>query len=214
MTLRQRLACIACALAMAHARAASFDCAKAATYAEKTVCATPELSRMDEALQADYARVKALNPILVSGLQKTWLTKTRDACTDVECLRRAYRRQSLTLVAVGVAAARALDTTGAYVRYAEGRPDRNGANLKITRVDKDRYHLEGDALWSRPGSDAPNEGAIDGDFDRVIGPIQFTSGHCTMTLLFAWHALTVSDCSGDCGGNHVTWDGDYRLSGT
>ncbi|MBV9516701.1 MAG: DUF1311 domain-containing protein, partial [Hyphomicrobiales bacterium] len=45
----------------AAARAASFDCKKAGTVFEKTVCATPKLSQADDALAQAFA--EALVPL-------------------------------------------------------------------------------------------------------------------------------------------------------
>ena len=71
--------------------AASFDCKKARSYAEKTICATPELSSADSRLSELYKQAKA-----VQGNSKefrnlasaNWLK--REACRDVACLQDWY----------------------------------------------------------------------------------------------------------------------------
>ena len=71
--------------------AASFDCRKARSYAEKTVCATPELSSADSRMGELYEQAKA-----VQGNSKefrnlasaNWLK--REACRDVACLQDWY----------------------------------------------------------------------------------------------------------------------------
>lgn len=57
--------------------AASFDCAKAASKSEKQICATPELSKLDEQLASSYENAKnQLSPesqkLFING-QRAWL---------------------------------------------------------------------------------------------------------------------------------------------
>ncbi len=71
--------------------AASFDCRKAKSYAEKTVCATPELSSADSRLSELYKRAK-----VIQGNSKEFrhFTSTnwrkREACRDISCIRAWY----------------------------------------------------------------------------------------------------------------------------
>ncbi len=54
--------------------------------AERAVCDTPELSRLDARLAEVYGRLRSAD----SG-QDTWLRGERDGCgADVTCLRAAY----------------------------------------------------------------------------------------------------------------------------
>lgn len=73
----------------AQSQAASFDCKKAGTPVEKTICANPELSRLDEELMATYRKVAATE----KQAQRAWL-KYRDTCgTDVNCLTSLYQER-------------------------------------------------------------------------------------------------------------------------
>jgi len=77
----------------AAAAAPSFDCAKAGTPVEKTICADVELSRLDLLLGRFYfAAVGRLeeNASCLEGDQKRWLRTTRNACKDGACLRSVY----------------------------------------------------------------------------------------------------------------------------
>ncbi|HWV62205.1 MAG TPA: hypothetical protein VN019_01195 [Oxalicibacterium sp.] len=77
----------------AHAQVASFDCARAATPTEKTVCATPSLGAKDVRVASYYEVLQDIPPA-VSGMvfrefrgyqrrqQAVWLKTVRDACGD------------------------------------------------------------------------------------------------------------------------------------
>ncbi|HEY1612313.1 MAG TPA: hypothetical protein VGF97_01300 [Rhizomicrobium sp.] len=61
----------------AAAHAASFDCGHAASWREKTVCADPKLSALDEALNRRYADAlaRSLDPALFRADQEEWLSR-------------------------------------------------------------------------------------------------------------------------------------------
>lgn len=78
------------------ANSASFDCKKAATWVEKTVCANAELSKLDDAMANKYKRDLAneedietyKNNMIID--QKLWLNFQRNTCKDTKCLIREY----------------------------------------------------------------------------------------------------------------------------
>ena len=76
----------------AAAGAASFDCTKASTPREKTICAAPELSGADEEIAANYeAAMSKLSPEGAARLrdgQRSWLAFLGKACPKggAECL--------------------------------------------------------------------------------------------------------------------------------
>ena len=69
--------------------AASFDCSKATTKAEKMVCANPELSRLDESLSRAYRAVQKRFGKAAVRNQRVWLL-LRDGCSDESCLKMLY----------------------------------------------------------------------------------------------------------------------------
>ncbi|WP_201588770.1 lysozyme inhibitor LprI family protein [Psychrobacter fozii] len=87
-------------LLFTYANAASFDCNKAASWVEKTVCESPELSKLDDAMakkyksnlatSSDYEDSKAFKDRLIAN-QRTWLNFQRDTCKSEECLLREYK---------------------------------------------------------------------------------------------------------------------------
>lgn len=84
------------------AHAAGFDCRKASTTIERTICRDPQLSRLDGDLaqlyrevQPEVAGVDGETGRRTDGLaveQRYWLKHVRGACkvTNVVCLKRAY----------------------------------------------------------------------------------------------------------------------------
>lgn len=82
---------LACGGFKGPAQGASFDCARAQSYAEKQICALPELSYADEQLSPAYEAAKrwtgnsdAFRAIVKQNWQK------REACRDVSCLKAWY----------------------------------------------------------------------------------------------------------------------------
>ncbi len=70
------------------AQAASFDCSKAKTYAEKTICGDEELSGMDELLMEAYRKALEAtpDPRVPRSMARENL-KIRELCRNRECLR-------------------------------------------------------------------------------------------------------------------------------
>ena len=79
--------------------AASFNCQKASTFIENTICNDTELSKLDEQLAAAYKKVfKSLSD--KTDLKKDqfdWLKNNRDKCMSLECLKTSYINRVLYL---------------------------------------------------------------------------------------------------------------------
>lgn len=73
------------------ANAASFDCSKASTMVEKTICSDDELSRLDEQLAALYreALVAKMDHKALRQSQREWIAR-RNGCKDRICVNRLY----------------------------------------------------------------------------------------------------------------------------
>ena len=90
--MRQLLLLAVClALSAATSHAAGFDCGKATTGVEKTICSDPALSKADEELARAYkaALEATLHPTMVVGEQQKWLA-ARDKVTALDELRSLY----------------------------------------------------------------------------------------------------------------------------
>lgn len=70
----------------------SFDCAKASNSAEKMICSSQELSKLDQQLAAQYkkARDTASDSEKLKADQIAWVRSSRK-CTDEGCLVKAYK---------------------------------------------------------------------------------------------------------------------------
>ena len=83
--------------------AASFDCSKAHTKIEKTICSDPKLSAADEQMAASYKTTiantgRALIPVKdLQTDQVAWLTLIQSRCDSAGCLANAYRDRVRTL---------------------------------------------------------------------------------------------------------------------
>ena len=81
------------------AHSASFDCSKASSPVEKTICADKQLSDLDELLLLSYkkALVGSANATALKAEQQAWLKKERNVCADKACLTQAYTSRLATL---------------------------------------------------------------------------------------------------------------------
>lgn len=80
---------------------ASFNCSKAGTSVEKTICASKALSSLDEELGKAYGSVilSSDDPDVVKRHQKEWLRNLRDKCQDEICLKNVYEQRLAQLAA-------------------------------------------------------------------------------------------------------------------
>jgi uncharacterized protein len=86
------------------AHAASFDCSKARTPIEKTICASPELSAADDQMAAAYKAALAQAPEAAELLrvgQREWLRDRAQNCSTkvseaplADCLRDSYKERT------------------------------------------------------------------------------------------------------------------------
>lgn len=89
-------------VASVSATAASFDCNKARTWVEQTICSQPELSRLDEIMAKEYkAKLATATEYEDSNAFKTatrkrqrnWLKFQRNTCNSEQCLIREYKER-------------------------------------------------------------------------------------------------------------------------
>lgn len=77
----------------------SFDCSKASTFVEKSICADKKLSDMDNVLMSRYkkAYVATKDQELLKNEQKYWLKNVRNVCKNNKCIEDAYIDRLLKL---------------------------------------------------------------------------------------------------------------------
>ncbi len=91
--LRAVIATILVLAATPFASAQSFDCRKAQTAVETMICASPQLSELDEHLGRYYAAARdglAGAASCLQSDQSSWLKSIRNACRDDACLKTSY----------------------------------------------------------------------------------------------------------------------------
>jgi uncharacterized protein len=90
---------------LSQAGAASFDCAKAGTPFEKTICSNPNLSSLDDRVAQLYGAAKAssTNPDQLKAEQINWIKEARTCGTDVLCIEVAYRKRAIALTPLPMA---------------------------------------------------------------------------------------------------------------
>jgi uncharacterized protein len=103
------------------ARAAGFDCAKARSETETTICSKPELSTADEGMATAYKAAVAIMPMeerqAIVAEQKRWLgARARDCGANLDCLKEQTTRRLDHLKAV---TALALEATNDQTPLAE-----------------------------------------------------------------------------------------------
>lgn len=82
-----------------HGHSASFDCSKASSPFEKTICSNPSLSTLDEQLASTYRNAKdsSSNPDQLKADQVNWIKSTRACGVDVGCIQQAYKTRIAAL---------------------------------------------------------------------------------------------------------------------
>ena len=72
---------------------ASFDCSKASTYVEKTICDDVILSKLDERMAKAYFKSREImNPDVVKNDQISWI-KLRNKCLSTICINALYNQR-------------------------------------------------------------------------------------------------------------------------
>lgn len=170
--------------------AAAFDCARATTPVEKTICGDPALKARDDRLEAAYAEVRRLSShserTMLARAQKTWIGKREQDCPMAEA---------------GPSACIA-DMTDTRIALLEGRPDSGpGMAGRIIPVfivqdgDATRYELNitllrsvapdtpGERLFNEIGSEMASRAKLGPHGEETDGRIYAVEE--TMTLSYA-----------------------------
>lgn len=186
---------------------AGFDCTRAASRIEKTICADPALRTLDARLASAYAdalRV-ARDRRRQAKAQTEWLRETRDGCADAACLRRAYGVRIDELAGRDPAA-------GVYDRAFGVRKNRNDpGELTLRALGRGAYRLGGEALWvGNPETGYVNVGDVAATITVQGGRFHMADeAGCRFDGELRRDVLHVTGSTPECGGVNVTFDGDY-----
>jgi uncharacterized protein len=190
----------ACAPLLVHA--AGFDCSKAASKAEKTICADPVLSDYDSQLSRVWrtALKQTRHAKELKADQQAWL-KQRDQCEDWACLRSEYTRRLAMLAPANVAGTFVWDGAWSKVSYPQV-----GADLRVQALGPGRYRI------SLSGHSGANAGEYSGEA-RASGNdlrVDDRAGDCQLILRRTHRQIEVEQVDGSCGaGAGVYYAGRY-----
>lgn len=187
--------------------AASFDCKKAKTKAEKLICATPALSKADEELGRQYkaARAATRDDKGLRETQQRWIRKHRDTCADAACMLAAYERRIPELRAT----ARPGGRTGTY------SVDDNDLEILEIAPGVLRFHL----LALFPHGDQVNTGEVCGEITikggTSKGKYRGEDHDCRLEWTFRKDGSLTIDQEGGCDfGANVMASGTYKKDGS
>ncbi len=147
----------------------SFDCAKAGNESERKVCTNANLGWADRSLGETYLMLLTHTPkaeeAAIQDGQRQWLRR-RDACSELDCLLRAYEERNRALRSdlkrrdtilrsavnsVGACGDARIDAIGARLTVMEGKP-LNGTSVGFTNgVRQVSYDREPAIIGSRLG---------------------------------------------------------------
>ncbi|MCA3782047.1 MAG: DUF1311 domain-containing protein [Burkholderia sp.] len=184
------------------AHAAGFDCAKAASPTEKTICADTALSKLDGDLSAAWKRAlaKGGDTAALKAAQLKWL-KQRDQCgSDASCLGDRYRERLASLNGTPLAADRWQQTW-----YMTSDNPSFGGVLTLTGTAP-RLHFE---LGANNGA---NTGGLDGDIVLHGDSGTYRQDKCRLDFDRKGGRIRVTQQGADfdCGaGAGVVYAGDY-----
>lgn len=207
--MRALLSIVVClAISSGTAAAASFDCKKAKTSAEKLICATPELSKADEELAREYkaARQATKNGKALREAQAAWLRNTRNACADAACMLAAYKQRVAELRAT----ARPSGRTGTYEQ-----DDARGANrVYVLEVTPGVLRFEISASWYSDDDAAAGQLCGEVKVEGKMAKFGREETGCALEWTFGKDGRIEIEQNGECDlGNKVLVAGKYKKSG-
>lgn len=185
------------------AYAAGFDCAKATSDAEKSVCADTGLSRLDSDLAAAWKRALSTGTDVdaMKTSQRDWL-KQRDICgRDTQCLTDRYRER---LAALAQNASH-VDDRWQQSWSMDIVSATSGSELIFTGTPPHLHFT----ITANAGS---NEGGLDGDVVVEGDHASFRQEQCRLDFVREGARIRVKQqgYDADCGGGlGVYYGGDY-----
>jgi uncharacterized protein YecT (DUF1311 family) len=152
--------------------AASFDCSKASTPVEKTICSSPDLSAADEKLDQAYRAALTKVPeaaMLVRESERTWLQSVGQTCRHpvdtnfADCLAEKWEDRTFFLSNIAVRMGGvpfffrelSLDKPCNEEDLATGLAKTSPQTRNPKNVDSDHYSCAIHAAWPEAISNAP-----------------------------------------------------------
>jgi uncharacterized protein len=129
--------------------AASFDCTKAKTGTEKTICSDPALSKLDDDLSVAYRKaLKASASEAIKKEQRAWLKRTSSSCRDDSgCIKKTYEGRISQLD-------RKTDASGKASKKSSKKAVQKPADpLEFSRFTRERDYLDSPYEIASPEAD-------------------------------------------------------------
>jgi uncharacterized protein len=126
---------------------AGFDCGKASTFVEKTICSDSQLSELDSLMTEAYgiAMKDSGDPEALKAEQRSWLSNKRNRCRDIVCLRESYNDRITQLISTsgGTGGGSSRDiASGVPEVNAVTQDSINNATLKVAGLGEGESILE------------------------------------------------------------------------
>jgi uncharacterized protein YecT (DUF1311 family) len=184
--------------------AAGFDCGKASSASEKTICADASLSKQDSELATRWKQVRArASDAATLQAQREWIAQRNSCGSDVACLKQSYRQRLAALNGMtGNADAPRFQQTWKL----DSRNDSVGSELVISGTRPLHFSLSG---WN-----GGNSGELKGDaIQDALTHARYDKDGCTLDFFLRAGKLVVEEKEhgGDgCGaGMGVVYGGHY-----
>lgn len=193
----------------------SFDCSKKTKSVEDIICDSKELSNLDKELSISYKAVISNKRYKESAKtwQMAWLYYTRDTCHDEVSLKNAYKSQINKLHSFYENMFKE-SVSGEYQRYLGNKIDKNEAVINILELDHHKVQVIGSSMWMIGDiNSGVNTGEMYGVSNLTENKVDYIDSldyGCKLTLIFHNNSLTVSGDESNCGGNNVTFNGEYK----
>ncbi|HEY5722550.1 MAG TPA: lysozyme inhibitor LprI family protein [Allosphingosinicella sp.] len=177
----------------------SFDCSRATSATERTICADPDLAKADRIMAVVHG--KAIRRDGLRREQREWLA-LRDSCADNSfCLAATYEARIAEL----------MDRVELPLRYARRGSAAEPASLDMASLGEGAHLFVLYASWVYPGGANANTGGASG-MVTIAGDrgIWREGNGCTLTFVRNGRGWTVEEGEQCVNGLNVTMAGDYR----
>lgn len=194
------LLAISIATLFSSAHAASFDCKKASTFVEKSICSDEAASKLDDDLASKYkdALSASENPEGLKAEQKSWLKMVRNKCKTVACINDATKERIAELA------------KNSSSDSKDGKYESEEGDLEITSSEGDTYFKL--LVVSDKGNTGQAEGIIEIKDNQAT--YQDKEQDCTLEFKFTEEGVSITQ-EGSCEmGQGVNATGLYRSKAT
>ncbi len=178
--------------------AASFNCKKAGTFIEHTICGDDKLSKLDEDLAKAYKKARKNGDAkAIKKEQRKWLKTTRKSCKNVKCLRKVYAQRVDELNG---------NTKSSSAPTWAGKYNKGDADLSIEKDLSFMYV----AMNPAKGFNMCN---IEGKFSQQRDTLSFSDNGCSVKIKSLNHstlAVKISNCDDFCGRGIYIIDGKFK----